>query len=199
MNRSSIISHNVFITPILQFDMDLDVGVLEKFSYDTRKRLTKGVQISNVGGWQSPALKGRLHPEFEKLKQRIIEASLKYHKYVQFKKTLTQKLSNIWININGIGHSNEYHTHPFATISGCYYLTGGTDIVFRHPLQYLNEFFWRENVLEEFTTTNSSTQSFSPKANTLLLFPPWIDHKVEINNKDEDRISIAFNMMIKNI
>ena len=196
-SHSSIIAHSVFITPILEFDLDLDVGVLEKFCYDTKKRLSKGVQISNVGGWQSSKLNSVKHPEFDKLKQKIMEASLKFHKYVQFKKSLTQDLSNIWININGKGHSNEYHHHGFSSISGTYYVTSGSNIVFRHPLRYLNEFFWRETILEELTTVNSSIQTYSPKPNTLLLFPPWIDHKVEPNNNDEDRISIAFNMAIK--
>ena len=66
-------------------------------------------------------------------------------------------------------------------------------------LKYINEFFWRENILEDFSTTNSTTQTFSPKPNTLLLFPPWIDHKVEINKTDEERISIAFNTMLQNV
>ena len=77
-SHSNIIAHNIFITPVLQFELDLDIGVLKKFCYDTRHKQTKGVQISNVGGWQSPALKGKMHPEFEKLKQRIIEASSKW-------------------------------------------------------------------------------------------------------------------------
>jgi len=198
-SHSNIIAHNIFITPVLQFELDLDIGVLKKFCYDTRHKQTKGVQISNVGGWQSPALKGKMHPEFEKLKQRIIEASSKYHNYIKIKKSLNPKLSNIWININGKGHSNEYHTHPFATISGTYYITDGSNLMFRHPLKYINEFFWRENILEGFSTTNSTTQTFSPKPNTLLLFPPWIDHKVEINKTDEERISIAFNTMLQNV
>ena len=196
-SHSNIVAHNLFITPVLEFQLDLDTGVLEKFCYDTRNRLSKGVQISNVGGWQSPGLKGKQHPEFEKLKQRIVEASLKYHNYVRFKKTLNEKISNIWININGKWHSNEYHHHGFATISGTYYVTGGSNIVFRHPLQYLNDFFWRKNIIEEFSTTNSSVHEFTPKPNTLLLFPPWIEHKVELNDKEDERISIAFNMILE--
>ena len=175
------------------------MGVLEKFCYDTRDRLTKGVQVSNVGGWQSSNVKNSNQSEFKKLKQKIIEASIKYHKYVKFKQSVSQELSNIWVNINGKWHSNEYHNHAGASISGTYYITEGSNIVFKHPLNYLNLFFWKKEVLEEYSTTNSSTYTFSPKPNTLLLFPPWIEHKVKVNDTEKDRISIAFNMVFKNV
>ena len=198
-SHSSIISHSIFITPILEFDLDLDMGVLKKFCYDTRDKLTKGVQISNVGGWQSPNVKNSNHSEFQRLKQKILEASIKYHKYVNFKKTVSQKLSNIWVNINGKWHSNEYHHHAGASISGTYYITEGSNIVFKHPLNYLNEFFWKKEIIGEYSTANSSIYTFNPKPNTLLLFPPWIEHKVNVNDTDKDRISIAFNTMFTNV
>ena len=35
-----------------------------------------------------------------------------------------------------------------------------------------------------------------PKEGSMLVFPAYLDHKVEPNKSDEDRISISFNIEI---
>ena len=37
----------------------------------------------------------------------------------------------------------------------------------------------------------------NPKNNLLLLFPSWLEHDVEENKSDDERISIAFNINAK--
>ena len=41
---------------------------------------------------------------------------------------------------------------------------------------------------------NSSVHSISPEAGTLIIFPSWLEHGVEQNLSEADRISIAFNI-----
>ena len=36
-----------------------------------------------------------------------------------------------------------------------------------------------------------------PKENMLLYFPGWLEHEVEPNNSNEERISISFNLIRK--
>ena len=46
----------------------------------------------------------------------------------------------------------------------------------------------------ERTQINSSIQSISPEAGTLIIFPSWLDHSVNQNLSDADRISMSFNI-----
>ena len=36
----------------------------------------------------------------------------------------------------------------------------------------------------------------TPKENSLVLFPAWLQHSVDASASDDDRISISFNMFI---
>jgi uncharacterized protein (TIGR02466 family) len=39
---------------------------------------------------------------------------------------------------------------------------------------------------------------WEPKENTLIFFPSWLQHEVQINNSDEDRVIISFNINWRN-
>ena len=73
-----------------------------------------------------------------------------YHVAMCFKKNLTHKIHNIWININPKGSSNEWHEHPHSVLSGSFYVKVNTPIVFRHPYSDINNYFWRYYVMEDF-------------------------------------------------
>ena len=38
-----------------------------------------------------------------------------------------------------------------------------------------------------------------PEPNSLLIFPPWVWHKVLMNEEDTDRISLSFNTQFQEI
>ena len=42
--------------------------------------------------------------------------------------------------------------------------------------------------------TTEEIVRITPKSNMLLIFPSWLDHKVEINLKNSSRISFSFNI-----
>ena len=178
----------------------LDIDSLTSFCYEVKRRDKKGRKISNLGGWQSGNIKKNPHPEFVKLLSEIQIAANAYHNKLQFKKEYVQKLNNIWININGKGHSNEYHIHAKTTISGCFYLSDSNfPIRFKHPYEEMNTYYWDEEFIGSFNNFNSGQWSITPKKNTLLMFPPWLYHKVVMNEEDSDRISIAFNTICNKI
>ena len=174
----------------------LDIDSLTSFCYEVKRRDKKGRKISNLGGWQSGNIKKNPHPEFVKLLSEIQIAANAYHNKLQFKKEYVQKLNNIWININGKGHSNEYHIHAKTQISGCFYLSDSNfPIRFKHPYEEISPYYWHEEFIETFTTFNCGQWSVTPKKNSIIMFPPWLYHKVVMNEEDTDRISMAFNLM----
>lgn len=158
-----------------------------------KRKDENGVALTNVGGWQSNNLVNATHPEFVRLKNAIEVTANVYHNDVQLKKTLEQKIENIWININSKGHSNEWHNHPKSILSGAFYLTGGTSITFQHPYRDMNNYFWGNSTVEEISEATAGEWTVDPRPNLLLIFPAYVQHKVNMNTEDSDRITFAFN------
>ena len=189
---------NVFSVPIQIIELELDIDSLIEFCYEMKRKNEEGVEISNIGGWQSDNIFDETHTEFVKLKNKIEEAANVYHHEIQLKKIYNQKIDNIWVNINHKGHSNEFHDHVHSCFSGAFYLTKSkTPIIFRHPFRDITTYFWDESIIEKWNEVNSGEWRIEPKPNTLLIFPSWAEHKVSIHKEDTDRISFSFNTIIQ--
>lgn len=185
---------DLFSTPIQIAQLELDIESLIEFCYGKKAENPEGVSLSNLGGWQSDCVLNETHPEFVKLKNKIEEAANIYHNEIGFKKNLKEIIGNIWININGKGHSNELHQHHYAIFSGNYYLRPcNAPIAFRHPFKDINTYWWNSDIIEEYNQANSGVWTIQPAPNNIILFPSWIEHKVLSNEENMDRITIAFN------
>jgi len=189
---------NLFPVPIQKTLLELNIDSLIEFCYEMKCKDEKGVQISNVGGWQSDNIINETHTEFVKLKTEIESALNLYHLYIQLNKIFTQKISGIWVNINQKGHSNEIHNHAFSILSGAFYLTKGESapIVFRHPYEEINTHYWNEVLIEEGNPINSGKWRIFPEPNQLIIFPAWLQHKVLMNEENIDRITFSFNTIV---
>ena len=175
--------------------LELNIDSLIEFCYEMKRKDEKGVERSNLGGWQSNDIIHETHTEFVKLKNKIEEAANIYHHNIQLKKIYKQKISSIWVNINQKGHSNINHNHPFAILSGAFYLTKGetTPINFDHPYKDINLYFWPPSIIETPNSVNTMGAALANKANELIIFPAWLYHKVSTNKEDIDRITFSFN------
>lgn len=96
-----------------------------------------------------------------------------------------------WANINDRGGFNNLHGHPGAVMSACFYLTvpkGSGPLVFRTPNigALTSEFQGQGCNSEHYWTVN-------PAEGMLVVFPAWLDHKVEPHDNDIPRVSIAMN------
>ena len=95
-----------------------------------------------------------------------------------------------WVNINNKGDSQEWHTHGTAYISGVYYHKvpeNSGNLLFKHPVPYIQQ--------GHFPVGKYIGQKVSVKImpGMIVLFPSWLDHKVEKNKSDDERITFAFN------
>ena len=188
----------LFAAPIQIHYTNLDINSLSSFCYNLQRNNRRGVQISNLGGWQSGNIRNATHTEFVKLLSEIQTGINSYHNKLQFKKELKQELTNIWININGKGHSNEFHIHARAVLSGVFYLNNSKfPIIFKHPYDDINLYYWNEELIENWNVQNSGQWTVTPKKNMLVIFPSWLHHKVAMNTEDSNRISISFNTECK--
>lgn len=111
-----------------------------------------------------------------------------------------------WANVNRLGDYHDPHNHPYAYLSGTYYvrvpdsraqLRNRADvrpgcITFYDPRGAVNMTAIKGDpqIEPEFTV--------SPKPGMVLLWPAFVMHYVHPNLSDEPRISISFNLIVKN-
>lgn len=103
-----------------------------------------------------------------------------------------------WLQFNQPGSYFIRHDHYGALTSGCIYLQtpeNGGDIVFHNPLEarrVTNAFF--DMIKFEQNDYNFNHIKYSPKKGDLIMFESWIQHTVQQNKSNENRISIGFNI-----
>ena len=188
--------HNFFHSFVSSDIININNEDLKQYAYQ-EQQTSPGRQMTNRGGWQSNIL-NRDDTILQPLIENILIKANELHSTLGFKDTLYQALDNMWININPPGGRNEYHRHPRSFFSGTYYvatdkLTG--PILFRNPIQVHNWVITPDmiGIKNEF---NGRGCEFNPSVGTLLFFPSWLEHRVNENNSDINRISISFNTQI---
>lgn len=98
-----------------------------------------------------------------------------------------------WANIHDPGGFNVSHIHQNCWLSGCFYLEvpeGAGAIVLRDP---------RPGALTSpFRTRGCNSYQeirVTPQPGLLLVFPNWLEHHVEPNDSEGNRVSIAMNAL----
>ncbi len=105
------------------------------------------------------------------------------------------EITGCWANINPRGGLNTPHTHPNNYLAGVYYVqtAGGADeIVFTDPRPQASMI---SPTFKEETIYTGNEIAVEVKDGRMVLFPAWLSHGVPANRSDQDRISIAFNIM----
>jgi uncharacterized protein (TIGR02466 family) len=109
------------------------------------------------------------------------------------------ELCENWFTVTRKNGYHEVHKHGSSTWSGVYYVKASRDDA---PIVFVNESHfnssWPTNtsktILNDF---NSNQKICSVETGLLLIFPGFLLHKVERQDRDSDRITIAFNFNIK--
>jgi len=98
-------------------------------------------------------------------------------------------LNESWVNFSNKGNFQFDHAHGNEKLAGVYYYqTNGLDgdIKFTTP-----------NIYEKMglgIDRGTKFVSSDPKVGRLILFPAYMEHRVEPNLTDNERISISFNL-----
>ena len=190
----------LFPTPVWTLQLDNYKGVNEQM-YDYIKseqsRDQAGINKSNIKGWHSKDFNLN-----ETEPQKFISFILPSIEQVMIdmnweKQKQTAKINNMWAIINTGGSANLRHQHGNSTISGAYYVRApenSGDIVFYDPRPA--PVFSHPNVTSP-NLLNSQVNGVSPKEGALVLFPSFLDHSVNENISNNERIVISFNIKIQ--
>lgn len=179
--RDNILSVPVWGAYLKHLEPNLNEMI--EYVYDLKKNYPSHNR-SNVNGHQTA---DDLHtiPVFKPLvdwlnlaSNEIVEQFDKRHKY-------KVQVTSMWCNINQKGSLNYAHVHS-GDISGVFYLKvpyNSGNLVFVNPAQR-----------SEAHRIRIENKAVNSEVLACLLFPSWLEHYVQPNQSDEDRISISFNI-----
>lgn len=194
----------LFATPVARYSVEDSAQLnAELLAEGHRMRsLSDGVNKSNQGGWHS---EGNIFKEdaacFARLREAAMRAAVNITKSAGSKADMASLDIGIsgWMNINGRGAYNAPHTHPGNLWSGVYYVSqpetedGRSGMIeFLDPRSDLPN--WRILKIDTFRPK----RRIRPSAGEILMFPSYLTHWVYPNETDEERVSIAFNVNVKN-
>ena len=189
----------LFPTPVWTIQLE-NYKIVNEQMYDYIKLAQKndelGTSKSNIKGWHSKDfnLNDKEIMNFIKLILPSIEKLMDDMSWDKVKQIA--KINNMWAIINTGGAANLRHQHGNSTISGAYYVRApknSGDIVFYDPRPaavYSHPNVKNPNLL------NAQVNGISPKEGALVLFPSYLDHSVNENISNQERIVISFNIRI---
>lgn len=159
-----------------------------------RARDPRGVENTNVRGWQSPNNLQTL-PEFEDINRRILQVCQRIGESLHFRENHDYHVQS-WLNVSPPGASNKIHYHANCHFSGVYYVSLVApecgSIFFRDPRVASRMLTYPVDRSSEFTAEEVRMR---PEEGRMYVFPGWMEHGVEENKSDRDRVSISFNVL----
>ena len=188
-----------FPTPVWTLQLDNYQSVNEQmYQYIkiTQSKDSKGISKSNIKGWHSKDFNMQENEpkNFIKFILPAIEQVITDMNWEKQKQSIN--INNMWAIINIGGSANLRHQHGNSTISGAYYVRApknSGDIVFYDP-RPAPVFYYPTPVSSN--SLNAQISSISPKEGALIIFPSYVDHSVNENLSNDERIVISFNVTI---
>ena len=105
-----------------------------------------------------------------------------------------------WANVHPPNHSAHKHAHSNSMFSGVLYLDTPKNsgaIMFEAPNTHST---WSTRTIEpeivEYTTLNCRNYRIEPHRGMSIVFPSHVDHYTEVNGTDQNRYSLAYDVMM---
>jgi len=180
----------------------LNAGLVE-LTQRLMKEERNATQRTNFGGWHYAfdlfELKEAVVSEFHDVMAQHVQGFINHFRPADRRKQDKFRLRG-WINLNRPGDFNTLHCHPGCFLSATYYvkLPGdmkGGEIFFRDPRGPAVAMYETPGIDLPWVGSGIGIP-FSPAEGRLLVFPSWLEHRVERFTGTGERISIAFNASI---
>jgi uncharacterized protein (TIGR02466 family) len=190
-----------FSSPVGFEYLSVDNNLIKDFCYDEWQKSNAKFKDK---GWQSGFLDLE-SPQIVELVTEVRKCVDEMSSVFKIKDQFKLKLTNAWININppnsNIMQHNIMHLHSGKFISFVYYVKcepGCGNLQLMSPLLPIVNYAIPEQVFSESNMLNGIKWIITPEPSKLVAFPAWVQHYAEINNSNDDRISIAFNAELQN-
>jgi len=163
---------------------------------DNINRLMKEDNRDSRRKWHSERLLMN-HEFMSEINEQVIQFSHDIIKMINIKYDGNIKITGAWVNASPPGIKHHVHSHPNNYLSGVYYVRahpGADTINFLDPRMVVGLI---RPPIHQHNELNSESVTVDIKAGELCFFPHWLRHSVNENTSQEDRISIAFNVMFE--
>lgn len=172
--------------------VDFNARIMEAAT-KMRRDDPNGVINTNVRGWQSPNILQNLE-EFGDMNLRILQVCQRIAESQHYLPNVVLQ-HQAWVNISPPGASNKLHYHANCHFSGVYYVSLKApecgSIYFRDPRVASRMFTAPISKQTDFTAEEVRLRA---EEGRMYVFPGWLEHGVEVNESDQDRVSISFNV-----
>jgi uncharacterized protein (TIGR02466 family) len=191
-------SHSIYgVFPCPVYIVKRDSNLSPKEENEIKQIVKEGMYttIGNTSSNNTDIFNGKL----ENLKQ-FCEQQIKIYvkEVISPQEELDFYITQSWLNITKPGQRHHEHSHQNSIVSGVFYISTEKDdrITFNDPNIKIKEFIKFE--VKEFNIWNDAAWFFPAIPNELILFPSWLNHRVEVNQMaTKDRVSISFNTFVK--
>ncbi len=172
---------------------NINVSILE-YIYELKSKDPKGLKRSNFKGWHSNNfdLNEPKPKEFVNSIQTPLKELFNDMEWDLFKQKI--KITSMWSIVNTKEAFNGRHIHGNNHISAAYYVKAPEkcgNIVFYDPRSAPA---FNHPIIKKPNKLNSDSHSIKPKEGLLVLFPSYLHHSVEVNQSNDERIVISFNI-----
>ena len=103
------------------------------------------------------------------------------------------EITEMWGNVSPKGKDHHVHSHPNNLYSGIFYITAGEPTMFIDPRPPHNVLVPRHDP-NHFVDSLVSSEAMP---NTIVMFNSWLQHFVPVNQSDEVRKTISFNVLLR--
>ena len=200
-----MIKTDLFPTPIWEVEVpDINNHLLLEYAYKEyeksgrqMRRYHSDTEQKKHSNWSSENLVLEDYPELHKLFWFLHSKATSALQEFSPRENLRLFAGPTWFNVNPKGTSVAPHQHPGCVLAGVYYIKASGEsakLRFMHP-DKVNSWMFPPVYYENRTKYTSPLHTITPKENTFVMFPGNLMHYVDVNETDEDRVSIAFNFM----
>jgi uncharacterized protein (TIGR02466 family) len=191
----------LFPTPLFTGKL-VDLGAcdrIEKILRDMQKLGAGASARSAVAAYMTPD-NIQNHPDMKELVDLIMAEAGQVLDAFKIKRD-SHYITNMWGNITHPNHRHHMHVHPNCLLSGIVYIKTPQNCgptMFASPRQLSRML---EPVYTAKNEINSDVFVFPAEKGRMLIWPSHLPHAVEHGtaNEDEDRIVVAFNVMIRGL
>jgi uncharacterized protein (TIGR02466 family) len=158
------------------------------------------VHRTNAGGWHYAfdffKIDDPVVGEFRNVMEQHVQGFINHFREPARRKKDSFRLQG-WINVNREGDHNILHCHPGCFLSATYYVNvpegmKGGEIVFRDPRGPAVAMYETPGIDLPWVGSGTGVP-FLPSTGHLIIFPSWLEHRVERFQGAGERISVAFN------
>ena len=179
---------SLFVCPLIRTYIQEDTNILNEIKdYSVPSKVTDTRVLEK-------------HPDIKKI---MLDAFYEVAKKVGYKER-DYVITTSWITMLTRSYnrqqSGDVHNHRNSFWSGVYYFQneypeGSAPIQFYNPLETFSDVVMMGSDLVERNPINTSYWQFNPEPKQLILFPSYLQHQVMLQDNDETRCSLAFNIM----